>query len=222
MHSYALMICIDSALTGELLPLLEKAPSARVVVVSSTAHLGANKELMEGDLMAPERYTQWGAYCQSKLANVLFAKELNRRFQEDPNVILWRGSRRTSEKHRNAMAGIALTVASSRRPEMDESVDEPMTEAMTAEESLLTPRQSYYDMEASFDLYKRGIQVPPNRLLHDYGLPRAEVSKRRIEARNGDDQPDCSKGATITEMRPWWQMWKGWSSKLAGPMSWGL
>lgn len=70
------------ALTGELLPLLEKAPSARVVVVSSTTHLGANKELMEGDLMAPEHYTQWGAYCQSKLANVLFAKELNRRFQE--------------------------------------------------------------------------------------------------------------------------------------------
>jgi len=70
------------ALTGELLPLLQKAPSARVVVVSSTAHLGANKELMEGDLMAPERYTQWGAYCQSKLANVLFAKELNRRLQE--------------------------------------------------------------------------------------------------------------------------------------------
>ena len=32
--------------------------------------------------MAPERYTQWGAYCQSKLANVLFAKELDRRFKE--------------------------------------------------------------------------------------------------------------------------------------------
>ncbi|CAK8989584.1 Phenylacetaldehyde reductase (2-phenylethanol synthase) [Durusdinium trenchii] len=77
------------ALTGELLPLLEKAqgllgatigpdfraPQARIVVLSSTAHLGATKELMEGDLMAPERYTQWGAYCQSKLANVLFAKE---------------------------------------------------------------------------------------------------------------------------------------------------
>jgi len=70
------------ALTAELLPLLKKAPSARVVAVSSTAHLGANKELMQGDLMAPDRYTQWGAYCQSKLANVLFAKELNRRFQE--------------------------------------------------------------------------------------------------------------------------------------------
>lgn len=70
------------ALTGELLPLLEKAPQARIVVLSSTAHLGATKELMEGDLMAPERYTQWGAYCQSKLANVLFAKELDRKLKQ--------------------------------------------------------------------------------------------------------------------------------------------
>lgn len=71
------------ALTGELLPLLEKAKDgARVIAVSSTAHLGANKELMTGDLMAPERYTQWGAYCQSKLANVLFAKELDRKFKK--------------------------------------------------------------------------------------------------------------------------------------------
>ncbi|CAE7528175.1 engB [Symbiodinium sp. CCMP2592] len=74
---------IPQALTGELLPLLEKAKDgARVIAVSSTAHLGANKELMTGDLMAPERYTQWGAYCQSKLANVLFAKELDRKFKK--------------------------------------------------------------------------------------------------------------------------------------------
>eukprot|EP00439_Symbiodinium_sp_Y106_P064704 s574_g10.t1 len=74
---------LQVALTGELLPLLEKAKDgARVIAVSSTAHLGANKELMTGDLMAPERYTQWGAYCQSKLANVLFAKELDRKFKK--------------------------------------------------------------------------------------------------------------------------------------------
>ncbi|CAE7356810.1 engB [Symbiodinium pilosum] len=71
------------ALTGVLLPLLEKAQDgARVIAVSSTAHLGANKDLMTGDLMALERYTQWGAYCQSKLANVLFAKELDRKFKK--------------------------------------------------------------------------------------------------------------------------------------------
>lgn len=70
------------ALTGLLLPLLERARGpARVVCLSSTAHLGATKELMQGDLMAPDRYTQWGAYCQSKLANVLFAKELDRRLK---------------------------------------------------------------------------------------------------------------------------------------------
>jgi len=70
------------ALVGLLMPLLRSAKGfARVINVSSTAHLGATKELMEGDLMAPERYTQWGAYCQSKLANVLFSKELDRRFK---------------------------------------------------------------------------------------------------------------------------------------------
>lgn len=70
------------ALVGLLMPLLRKATDfARVINVSSTAHLGATRELLEGDLMAPSRYTQWGAYCQSKLANVLFAKELDRRFK---------------------------------------------------------------------------------------------------------------------------------------------
>ncbi|CAE8587693.1 unnamed protein product [Polarella glacialis] len=70
-------------LVAQMLPLLKKATGfARVINVSSTAHLGATKENMEGDLMAPERYTQWGAYCQSKLANVLFAKELDRRFKQ--------------------------------------------------------------------------------------------------------------------------------------------
>eukprot|EP00930_Biecheleria_cincta_P035253 TRINITY_DN24255_c0_g1_i1.p1 TRINITY_DN24255_c0_g1~~TRINITY_DN24255_c0_g1_i1.p1 ORF type:complete len:495 (+),score=65.72 TRINITY_DN24255_c0_g1_i1:123-1487(+) len=71
------------ALVGGVMPLLRKAQTmARVINVSSTAHLGATKELFEGDLMAPDRYTQWGAYCQSKLANVLFSKELDRRFKE--------------------------------------------------------------------------------------------------------------------------------------------
>lgn len=71
------------ALVGVLMPLLRKAQTmARVINVSSTAHLGATKELFEGNLMAPDAYTQWGAYCQSKLANVLFSKELDRRFKE--------------------------------------------------------------------------------------------------------------------------------------------
>lgn len=69
------------ALVGTVLPLLKKSDFARVISVSSTASLPATRELMEGDIMAPEKYTQWGAYVQSKFANVIFAKELDRRFK---------------------------------------------------------------------------------------------------------------------------------------------
>ncbi|CAK0872381.1 unnamed protein product [Prorocentrum cordatum] len=69
------------ALVSSVLPLLKKSEYARVINVSSTASLPATRELMEGDIMAPENYTQWGAYVQSKFANVIFAKELDRRFK---------------------------------------------------------------------------------------------------------------------------------------------
>jgi len=70
------------ALVGVVLPFLMRADGfARVINVSSLANVASTKELMQGDLMDPARYTAWGAYCQSKLANVLFAKELDRRFK---------------------------------------------------------------------------------------------------------------------------------------------
>eukprot|EP00092_Neocalanus_flemingeri_P008538 GFUD01009197.1.p1 GENE.GFUD01009197.1~~GFUD01009197.1.p1 ORF type:complete len:320 (+),score=100.99 GFUD01009197.1:106-1065(+) len=65
-------------LTNELLPLLRKAGNARVVVVSSSAH--AMGRIDFEDLNWRTRpYDSMGAYGQSKLANVLFAKELARR-----------------------------------------------------------------------------------------------------------------------------------------------
>jgi len=67
------------ALTGMLLGQLEGREDARVVTLSSTAHkIG---KINFDDLQSERRYGRWRAYCQSKLANILFARELERRLR---------------------------------------------------------------------------------------------------------------------------------------------
>lgn len=67
------------ALTGLLLPALRDQSGARVVTVSSNSHKGGQMRL--DDLQGERRYSRWGAYSQSKLANLLFAFELDRRLK---------------------------------------------------------------------------------------------------------------------------------------------
>jgi NAD(P)-dependent dehydrogenase (short-subunit alcohol dehydrogenase family) len=67
------------ALTGLLLPVLKKTPNARVVTVSSGAHTFG--DIHFDDLQWEKKYQTWGAYGQSKLANLLFAYELQRRLE---------------------------------------------------------------------------------------------------------------------------------------------
>jgi WW domain-containing oxidoreductase len=58
------------------------ADDGRVVMLSSAAHSMAPKGGIEFDNLSGERnYAPWTAYGQSKLANLLFAKELARRFE---------------------------------------------------------------------------------------------------------------------------------------------
>lgn len=60
--------------------LSQLTPSARVVILSSSAHQRTYPEGIRFDDLAAERgYTAWGAYGQSKLANMLFARELAKR-----------------------------------------------------------------------------------------------------------------------------------------------
>ena len=67
------------ALTTALLPLLAERPGARVVTVTSGAQFFGR--LPFDDLMGESHYDRWAAYSQSKLANVMFALELQERLQ---------------------------------------------------------------------------------------------------------------------------------------------
>ncbi len=64
-------------LTSRLLPLLRRNPGSRVVTVSSLMHRMGTMDF--DNLQAERRYSPNRAYGQSKLANLLFACELQRR-----------------------------------------------------------------------------------------------------------------------------------------------
>jgi NAD(P)-dependent dehydrogenase (short-subunit alcohol dehydrogenase family) len=73
------------ALTGLLLGALEGRSGARVVTVSSTAHRMGRINF--DDLNGERRYRRWRAYGQSKLANLIFALELDRRLRATGSTI---------------------------------------------------------------------------------------------------------------------------------------
>ena len=91
-------------------------PTGRVVMLSSEAHKMAPKGGIRFDDLSFEKgYTGWGAYGQSKLANLLFARSLARKFA---------GTKRTTNavhpgviatnltRHMNVFARVGFPIAS--------------------------------------------------------------------------------------------------------------
>jgi NAD(P)-dependent dehydrogenase (short-subunit alcohol dehydrogenase family) len=115
------------ALTGQLLePLLETAGS-RVVTVSSSAHHGGR--LVLDDLHWERRtYEPFGAYAASKLANLMFAIELQRRLaaagSETISVAAHPGLTRTDLARENP-GGLTFTVLWWLRPVIDAVASQP-------------------------------------------------------------------------------------------------
>ncbi|MGH2763336.1 MAG: oxidoreductase [Thermoleophilaceae bacterium] len=73
------------ALTGLLIGAMEGREDARVVTVSSPAHRMGR--IAFDNLGGERRYFRWRAYGQSKLANLLFALELDRRLRAAGSTI---------------------------------------------------------------------------------------------------------------------------------------
>ena len=68
-------------LTGLLLPRLVESGEARVVTVASLMHRAAPKPPLGDPRVQEGRYLRWPEYGQSKLANLLFTFELERRLR---------------------------------------------------------------------------------------------------------------------------------------------
>jgi NAD(P)-dependent dehydrogenase (short-subunit alcohol dehydrogenase family) len=73
------------ALTARLWPLLSKTEGSRVVQVSSLAHYIG--EIRFDDIHWEKGYKKWGAYGMSKLANLLFVRELANRVTKTSNGV---------------------------------------------------------------------------------------------------------------------------------------
>lgn len=71
------------ALTSQLWPLLQAAPDARVVSLSSLAARDGrlSPAMTRETLVAPEPYNAYPVYCNTKQATLLFSQELHRRAQ---------------------------------------------------------------------------------------------------------------------------------------------
>lgn len=119
-------------LTELLLPELEASAKktghdSRVVTLSSAAHHKSYKEgIRFTELDSKNGYTPWGAYGQSKLANILFTRELESRMRDSGRPItaaaVHPGAVRTElTRHSNpflvsVMMGLASIVMPSFRP----------------------------------------------------------------------------------------------------------
>jgi len=111
------------ALTGRLLDRLLATPGSRVVSVSSQGHRPGRIDF--DDLQLERSYGPWRAYFRSKLANLLFVAELQRRLTAaDATTIALAahpGGSRTHLMHENP-GGLVNTIGLKARPAIERVV----------------------------------------------------------------------------------------------------
>jgi len=107
------------ALTGLLLPRILAAAKPRVVGLSSLAHFWGRIDF--ADLQSERSYNPTRSYGQSKLANLLFVRELQRRFESARASALAAaahpGSTRTELQRHSGMMNAIVAVFSQQPPD---------------------------------------------------------------------------------------------------------
>jgi retinol dehydrogenase 12 len=81
-YTFALNHMSYFVLTHELIDVLAKTPGARVVSTSSGAHRSGKLANLDEAAHRKSGYSSFGAYGDSKLANILFTRELSRRVRD--------------------------------------------------------------------------------------------------------------------------------------------
>jgi NAD(P)-dependent dehydrogenase (short-subunit alcohol dehydrogenase family) len=117
-------------LTLLLLPVLNRTPKSRVVTLSSVAHWTGAIDF--DNLNAERSYSKWSAYSQSKLANLMFVYELQRRLDESGAATISTGAHpgvtasdlsRHSPALRVVQRAIAQSTAKGSLPSLRAAVD---------------------------------------------------------------------------------------------------
>jgi NAD(P)-dependent dehydrogenase (short-subunit alcohol dehydrogenase family) len=151
------------ALTGLLIDLMKGRNDARVVTVSSGAHRMGR--IAFHDLQGERKYRRWGAYAQSKLANLLFAFELDRRLRAAGSSI------RSMAAH----PGYAATnLQSAAAPVLDRLLMS-VTNRLLAQSAEMGALPTLY--AATYPGLEGGVYIGPGGFLEQRGYPKQVAAK---------------------------------------------
>ena len=168
------------ALTGRLIGLMEGHDDARVVTLSSNAHKMGRIQF--DDLQSERGYRRWNAYAQSKLGDLMFALELDRRLRAADSTV----------KSVAAHPGYAATNLQTAAPPALDRIVMQFTNVLVAQSA---------DMGALPDALRGDVPRPARRLLRGTGrdrrVPRAPEADRAetCRARRGN------RGAAVVRLR---------------------
>ncbi|WP_440121466.1 oxidoreductase [Tenacibaculum sp. Ill] len=109
-------------LTNELLPILEQTPNSRIVITTSQAADLKEADIYYDDLQWKNSYKKSASYGQSKLANMMFGLELQKRLEEKGSstiaVLAHPGYTKTNLQDEMGLQGVILNFLVAQKLEM--------------------------------------------------------------------------------------------------------